>query len=170
MSRRLDRARAADLTYDEVGASLGQMPAGYRHAEHEAELGPGAFERAVDALVHFDMHRGAGLRVESSAPQASVGVVVVSGIGVGPLRQWAPCRVVAMVDEPDRKGFAYGTLPGHPVRGEESFVVSRDAAGVAHLRIAAFSRPATLVARLGGPVAPRVQELVTRRYARALRG
>ena len=33
-------------------------------------------------------------------------------VHLGPVR--APCRVVYVVDEPDRRGFAYGTLPGHP--------------------------------------------------------
>jgi uncharacterized protein (UPF0548 family) len=30
-----------------------------------------------------------------------------------------PCRVVYVVDEPRRAGFAYGTLPGHPEIGGE---------------------------------------------------
>ena len=34
----------------------------------------------------------------------------------------APCRVVYVIDEPDIRGFAYGTLPGHPESGEERFV------------------------------------------------
>jgi uncharacterized protein (UPF0548 family) len=39
-------------------------------------------------------------------------------------------RVVAVADEPDRCGFAYGTLPGHAVCGEEAFVVARDEAAL----------------------------------------
>jgi uncharacterized protein (UPF0548 family) len=34
--------------------------------------------------------------------------------------------VVWTVDEPNRIGFGYGTLQGHPESGEESFVVSRE--------------------------------------------
>ena len=34
-----------------------------------------------------------------------------------------PARVVYVIDEPLRKGFAYGTLPGHPETGEEAFIV-----------------------------------------------
>jgi uncharacterized protein (UPF0548 family) len=29
------------------------------------------------------------------------------------------------VDEPGRRGFAYGTLPGRPETGEEAFVVEK---------------------------------------------
>ena len=36
---------------------------------------------------------------------------------IGPLTAVAVCRIVAVVDEPDRYGFAYGTLPGHTERG-----------------------------------------------------
>ena len=34
-----------------------------------------------------------------------------------------PARVVYVVDEPARRGFAYGTLHGHPESGEEAFLV-----------------------------------------------
>jgi uncharacterized protein (UPF0548 family) len=36
-----------------------------------------------------------------------------------------PVRVVAVADLPDRRGFAYDTLPGHPVTGEEAFIAHR---------------------------------------------
>ncbi|GHD46902.1 DUF1990 family protein [Mycetocola manganoxydans] len=36
-----------------------------------------------------------------------------------------PVEVVAVVEQPDRVGFAYRTMPGHPVSGEEAFIVSR---------------------------------------------
>lgn len=169
MSRRLDRALTAELTYPQVGASLGTMPEGYRHSRTAGELGRGCFDRVVDGLRHWDMHRAAGLAVQASAEAVAEGVVVLSGLGVGPLRVWAPCRVVRVVDEPGRWGFAYGTLTGHPVTGEESFVITRAEDETVRLQISAFSRPATLAARLGGPVAPLAQKLLARRYLRALR-
>jgi uncharacterized protein (UPF0548 family) len=58
------------------------------------------------------------------------------------------------VDEPNRCGFAYGTLRGHPERGEESFVVERDG-DVVTLCIRAFSAPGTMAVRVAGP-APRL--------------
>jgi hypothetical protein len=44
-------------------------------------------------------------------------------VEVGPPRVREPALVVAVVDEPDRTAFAHGPLAGHPVSGEESFVV-----------------------------------------------
>jgi uncharacterized protein (UPF0548 family) len=73
------------------------------------------------------------------------------------------------VDEPRRVGFAYGTLPGHPESGEEAFVIEHVQDDDVVLHITAFSRPATWYARLGGPAARAAQDLITRRYASALR-
>ena len=113
------------------------------------------------------MARGAGLRVPAATPRAAEGSSVVASFGVGPLRVPVPCRVVYVIDEPDRQGFAYGTLAGHPERGEELFLLTRED-GVITFSIVAFSRPATLLTRLGGPVGHWVQDRITERYLRAL--
>ena len=72
--------------------------------------------------MHWGMQRGSGLRVQPSSELVTAGTVVVVKIGF--LK--APCRVVYVVDEPHVRGFAYGTLPGHPESGEERFVVRHD--------------------------------------------
>jgi uncharacterized protein (UPF0548 family) len=68
----------------------------------------------------------------------------------------APCRIVRVIDESDRVGFACGTLPGHPECGEEAFVVERRADGT-FFSITAFSRPADPLARLAGPIGRAIQ-------------
>jgi uncharacterized protein (UPF0548 family) len=88
-------------------------------------------------------------------------------VGFGPAQIIAPCRIVYVIDEPDRFGFGYGTLPGHPECGEESFVVERDG-DITVFRIMSFSRPAGTVARLGAPVARRIQLRFIDRYLDAL--
>ncbi len=81
----------------------------------------------------------------------------------------APCRVVYVVDEPLRQGFAYGTLLGHPECGEESFVIEMDPdTGAVTARIIAFSRPVHWLVRLGGPLGRAAQSAMARRYLRAL--
>ncbi len=160
------------LTYAEVGATDGPLPPGYAHARDTAVLGHGraVLDRATEVLMTWGMHRAAGLRVAPTAPRAAVGVEVVLGWGAGPLRLAAPCRVVAVADAPDRRGFTYGTLPGHPACGEERFAVLLGADGTVTAEITAFSRPATWYARLGAPVSRQVQRAVTRRYLAALGG
>ena len=162
---------AAELTYREVGATRhGFLPTGYGHVHRAVTVGAGraAFERAADGLFGWDMHRGAGLTVVGSAEPAAPGVVVVLRAGRAPLRLTIPCRVVYTVSEANRRGFAYGTLPGHPERGEEAFMITMAGSGEVGLHIRAFSRPASLLARCGGPLTRRIQEHVTDRYVRSV--
>lgn len=161
-------AQRADLTYPEHGATAGQLPAGYHHLRRRTLIGtgPDALDRAAGALHRWRMQAGAGLAVATDGP-ADVGRTVVLGLG-RPLTVVIPCRVVWTVREDDRRGFAYGTLPGHPERGEESFVLDRDAAGDVWLTVTAFSRPGGLIVRLGGPANRLSQRYFVRRYARAL--
>jgi len=156
------------LTYPEVGATAsGRLPAGYGHQRVERQIGSGRqrFERAADAVMHWGMQRGAGLRVWASSEVAVVGTVVIVRIGFLP----APCRVVYVVDEPDIRGFGYGTLPGHPESGEERFIVRRDpVTDAVFAEVSAFSRPATWWSRAGGPLATVAQRVIARRYLRGV--
>ncbi|MFC7574081.1 DUF1990 family protein [Klenkia terrae] len=84
------------------------------------------------------------------------------------LRVREPIRVVAVVDTPDRRGFAYGTRPGHPVSGEEAFVVHRDAEGAVWLTLRSLTRPGTGIWRPLFPLLLVAQRVYRRRYRRAL--
>jgi uncharacterized protein (UPF0548 family) len=167
----LDELRRAELTYPERGATRTALPAGYHHVHRRARLGTGhaAFDRAAQALSGWGMHRRAGLAVTASSPVAVAGSVVVLTLGWRWLRITAPCRVVYTVDEPNRRGFAYGTLPGHPECGEEAFIVELTADDAVWFDIRAFSRPDLLVSRLGGPINRKAQSLITTPYINALR-
>lgn len=166
------RLSAAPLLYDEVGRTAADLPDGYRHVQEQVVLGRGRvlFDRVAAEVMAWQVQSRSGIRVRASDPVARVGSVVGLGIGIGRIAVTAPCRVVYVVDEPLRQGFAYGTLGGHPESGEEAFVVSfTPASDEVTLHVTAFSRPATLLTRLGGPVAHLGQDLMTRRYLRALR-
>lgn len=165
--KKLTDLAALALTYSEVGATAGPLPAGYHHVQKSAVIGRGRqrFDEAAAAGMRWGMLRGAGVRVEATTDVAEVGSEVI--VHLGPVR--APCRVVYVVDEPDRRGFAYGTLPGHAESGEELFVVRYDpATDEVHAEVTAFSRHATWWSRLAAPVTSVVQGIVTERYLRAL--
>jgi uncharacterized protein (UPF0548 family) len=158
-----------DLTYAEVGATRREpLPAGYRHLRYRTRLGPVDLAAAGAAVLTFAMHRATGERVEASAARAAPGVSVTSRIRVGPVRLRVPCRVVWAEEGEARAGFAYGTLPGHPVRGEESFVVTREVDGV-WFAVTAFSVPARWYVAALGPLGPLLQVWFAHRRARALR-
>jgi uncharacterized protein (UPF0548 family) len=162
-----ERLRTAPFTYDEVGSTRsGSTPRGYGTLHRSAQIGFGAerFAHAAQAVMGWEMHRRAGLSVRSTNEQVVEGAVAVVRLGIGPLGLNAPVRVVYVVDQPHLRGFAYGTLPGHPECGEEAFMVELHDGGAVTLNITAFSRPASLLARLGGPLARAVQSRVTDRY------
>ena len=155
------------FTYPDVGATAQSLPAGYDHYRESAEIGEGRdrFEAAAEAVMGWAMQRGTGLGVTASCPRAEPGATVV--IGRGPLR--APCRVVYVVDESDRRGFAYGTLPGHPESGEELFIVRFDPATAAvHAEVTAFSRPGTWWSKAAAPLTRVFARLMIKRYLRAV--
>lgn len=163
----LTELRHRPLTYPQVGATRGDLPAGYHHLDVSARIGTGRdrFERAADAVMRWGMQRGAGLRVQPSSDVVEVDTVVLVRLGF--LR--APCRVVYVVDDADCRGFGYGTLSGHPESGEESFMVRYDAAEDAvYAQARAFSRPAAWWARLGGPLTTAVARMTARRYLRGV--
>lgn len=158
--------------YPEVGATRGPLPAGYRHLEVRGELGRGEelFHRLGDAVLAYRMQRGLGIFRSADTPTAQPGSRVTVRLGIGPFGIPAPCRVVYVIDEPGVRGFAYGTLPGHPAVGEERFAVEFDrATGTVTGVVTAFSRPAAWYTRLAGPLTPVAQRLAARGYLMALK-
>ena len=165
----LQRAGDAALTYPEVGATRRELPAGYAHLRHRLLLGHGAevLNRAEAALLDWQAQSGAGLVVAADGPVAPDRTVV---LGLGrPLALVIPCRVVWTLHTGRRRGFAYGTLPGHPESGEECFVLEHAENDEIWLTIAAFTRPGSLLIRSLGPVGPALQRFYVRRYAVAIR-
>ena len=181
---RLEDLAGLRFNYDVVGSTrYDETPPGYHRLEYRERIGVGddAFRRAGEALVGWRMHRAAGLPMTATDTPPAIGTNSLGRMGagmlVGRLRTLSPvgllglpvpCRVVWTVDEPDRIGFAYGTLEGHPASGEESFVVTRDPDGI-HFTVRAYSRPATWYTRLGGPATRKAQQLAARRYTQTLR-
>ena len=169
----LAAVRDTPLTYAEHGRTLSRagLPPGYHHLRQQRVLGRGdeVWRAACGGLRTWRLHRGSGLRVAPADPPIAVGTEMVTDIGLaGPVHVVAACRIVEVVDEPDRFGFAYGTLRVHPARGEEAFVVVRDSSGVVRLEVTAFSRGNGPVMRLGGPMVRRQQAAATRGYLDAL--
>lgn len=160
------------FTYTEIGATRGELPPGYHHLRLRREVGRGAadFHRLGEAVLGYRMQRGLGILRDTSRPAAEPDAEVTVRLGIGPFGVRAPCRVVYVLREPDRIGFAYGTLPGHPECGEELFAVEYDREtetvfGV----VTAFSRPAVRLTRLAGPLTVPVQWVIARCYLVVLR-
>jgi len=157
----------SELTYSPVGATRsGSLPPGFRHLFYRTPLGSGAllFERAGAAVLSFQMHRATGARVTASS-SATPGLPLT--LGLGPLR--VPCQVIWVEKSKKKTGFAYGTLPGHQASGEEAFIVEHDERDRVWFVVRAYSRPARVLMRLGGPMAVVFQHLYARLCGRALK-
>ncbi|MHA7269008.1 DUF1990 family protein [Arthrobacter sp. HLT1-20] len=141
----------------------------YRRSEVSAVVGSGDahWERAAAEVLRWKVKTASGFSVDSSdrvAPGQRVNVTArMFGIKVH-----EPVEVVAVVEQPDRVGFAYKTLPGHPVSGEEAFIVHRDGEQVL-LTVRSLTRAAPQQPwRSLFPVLLLAQLLVRKRYRRAL--
>jgi uncharacterized protein (UPF0548 family) len=139
---------------------------------HVSELTytPVTFEAGNPVTPAHTSVDGEATYAPDGTPYIAPGDTVMLGIRFGPLRVKAPARVVYVIDEPTRRGFAYGTMPGHPESGEEAFIVEKNEDGSVWLLIRAFSRPSKWYWRLVSPVLRLTQAFYTRRYGRSLAG
>ena len=161
------------FSYRELGATRDERPVeGYAVDAYDAILGRGeaCFVRACQALDAWKMYPPSWFRIypdQGSAPRPDlVFITRIHHLGFWSLNS---CRVLYLIDEDGpvvRRGFAFGTLPGHEEQGEERFRVSWDrSSGEVRYDVLAFSRPRGPLARLGTPVARALQ----RRFARETR-
>jgi uncharacterized protein (UPF0548 family) len=160
--------RAAPFTYAPVGGSFSTTPEGYSGFSRSRVLRRHDFDGAVHDLLTWRVHEKAGLSVSASDSPLRDGTVVRMRLGRGPFAVMIPCRVVEVIDTDPARGFTYGTLPGHPEEGEERFYLEQLRDGRVCFTIKAFSRPASTLARAGGPLTRYVQRAMTTRYLHAL--
>ena len=74
-------------------------------------------------------------------PRVVAGMTATVQYGWGRFFTPAPVKVVYVIDEPDRKGFACGTRHGHPASGEELFLLTRDEDGSVVFTYRSVMRP-----------------------------
>ena len=168
-----------ELSYDAVGATgvAGEIwtgrPAGYLRYTRTVCVGRGAacWEAAGPAVLDWQVKIRSGFRVEAAGGgdrRVRPGADYRLTARVGPVTVREPVRVVAVVDEPARCGFAYGTLAGHPVSGEEAFIVHRAPDGRVWFTLRSLTRPARGLWRVAFPALLVAQAGYRRRYLRAL--
>lgn len=166
----LDHLRTAEPTYDHVASTLDPDidPTGTRY-ERQVTLGhgPAAFTAARTAVRAWGPQRSIGASVTPDGVAPDLGETLVLGLGIGSLRMMVPNRIVAVVDEPARYGYAYGTLPGHPEQGEELFLLERRGDGRVTFTIRVDARPAAGLRHLGFAIHP-LQRIALRLYLAAV--
>ncbi|WP_207457505.1 DUF1990 family protein [Desertivibrio insolitus] len=89
---------------------------------------------------------------------------------LGPLPVHGAVRVIYVLDEADERGFAYGTLAGHPVHAEYAFLVTRRPDGSVWLEVRSVWRPSNAFWALATPVLALAHRIAVQRFLRALTG
>jgi uncharacterized protein (UPF0548 family) len=153
------------FSYAEVGwsktiRSRADAPRGYNFDHYREQLGQGdeLYRRARRALSEWRMFRVPWLVF--CWPYLRIVPGEVCAVLALHLNFWSmnAARIVYVIDEPQRFGFGYGTLPGHTHRGEERFVVEQLADGTVWYEVLAFSRPRHWLVKAGAPVARLIQK------------
>ena len=158
----LDERRSHVLSYPHVGATRGPSPPKGYDIDHNRQLlgtGEETFDKAKQAIRRWKMFDipGLGLYFEDTPIEAGRDVALLAGhLAFYSLNS---CRVVYVIDEEYRFGFAYGTLTEHLESGEERFTVEfYPETGEVWYDIYAFSRPGHILVKLGYPYARRRQK------------
>ena len=156
--------RHLPFTYAEVGATNATPPSSYRVDHNRARLGDGeaTYRRAVEALKSWRQFDLGWVTVVPRDVLVEVGATVA--VKARAFGTWSlnASRVVYVIDEPRRWGFAYGTLPDHVECGEERFLIEWLSDDSVWYDILAFSRPQHPLVKLSAPLA----RLLQKRFAR----
>jgi len=156
------------FSYREVGASVGEPPENYNVDHNRVQLGAGevAWHRAVKAVREWRMFDIPWLRICWPAAPVHVGTEVAVLVKHFGFSSSNACRIVYVIDEDGaikRFGFAYGTLLEHAESGEERFTVEwHSANNEVWYEILAFSRPRSMLARIGYPLSRALQKKFAR--------
>lgn len=148
--------QSQEFAYHEVGSSAHAFPLGYSHDRESTLLGFGdvVFEKAKEALRNWAMFPAPWTQIFPNKAPIQKGQEVLVLFRLFGLWWWRnSSRIVYLIDEPARFGFAYGTLPAHIERGEEIFQVELRDDGSVWYSIQAFSKPNRWYVWLGYPVA-----------------
>ncbi len=171
LRRCLHRAETLDFNYSHVGAShTHTTPPGSDAVTESAVVGAGVsqFSLLADGVRTWQIQRRSGVRVAADGP-AREGLNVALAQRFGPAAVVFGCRVVWTIDEPDRNGFAYGSLPGHPEAGEEAFVAELEPDGAVRFHVFGFTAPGTLATAVARPLTRALTRRALRGYLHAAR-
>jgi uncharacterized protein (UPF0548 family) len=162
----LTQQHGTRFSYEEVGTSAtGTCPRAMVIDHNRKLLGYGeqTYGNSVAAVTQWKMFDFPWLKLCWPDVPIKVGTevaILIRHMGVWSLNA---SRIIYIINEKRRFGFAYGTLREHAESGEERFIVDWNPEDDSvHYDLWACSRPQALLARLARPFARRLQ----RRFAR----
>jgi uncharacterized protein (UPF0548 family) len=158
----VENAQDSKLSYKDVGATKNETPpTGYTVDHNRVRIGRDDtdWEMAKQAIRDWKMFDLGWVELHEAATPIEKGqnvAVLIKHFGFYSVNA---ARIVYLIDESDRFGFAYGTLTDHGESGEERFMVERDAeTDDVFFDLYAFSRPNCCSAKLGYPLTRMLQK------------
>lgn len=132
------------LNYAPVGIARpgAETPHRMRGREQRIRLGEGdaVWERAVAVVSGWAIKKRLHFTIDPDDDRVVLGRDYDTRFGFGVIRLLEPVRIVWTEESGELRGFGYGTRTGHPITGEECFLVERDADGVVWLIVRTVSR------------------------------
>jgi uncharacterized protein (UPF0548 family) len=160
----IESQRNLDFTYREVGATNTTPPAGFTVDHNRIQLGSGeeAYRRAITLLKNWRQFDLGWVTIVPRGVTLEVGATVAIKARAFGTWSLSASRVIYMIEEPRRFGFAYGTLPDHVECGEERFLIEWLPDDSVWYDILAFSKPRHPLVRMSAPLARMLQKRFTR--------
>jgi len=157
-----------DFSYPEIGATKNNAPSGYVVDHNRLKLGSGKadYERAKTAVRQWKMFAFDWVTLYYDDTPIEAGKTVAILVNHFGFYSLSSARIVYTIDESaeiERYGFAYGTLREHEEIGEERFSVEfHHDSGEVWYDLYAFSKPGSLLARIGYPLSRYLQRSFAR--------
>jgi uncharacterized protein (UPF0548 family) len=155
-------AKTYNLSYKEVGATTKfEAPADFNIDHNRIRIGNGwiDFDRAKAAIRTWKMFDLGWVKLIDDKTPIEVGQTVAILVRHFGFYSLNAARIVYVINETQRFGFAYGTLTEHGEIGEERFSVEFDGeTGEVWYDLYAFSRPALFLAKIGYPLSRYLQK------------
>ena len=153
------------FSYAEVGSTQGRPPIGYAIDHNRTQLGKGekTYTLAMAALRAWKQFELGWTCI--APPQIPIEAGQIVAVQARTMGIWSLnfCRIIYVINEERKFGFAYGTLFEHAEQGEERFLIEWDKSDDSvSYDILAFSRPRHMLVRAARPLARMLQ----RRFAR----
>jgi uncharacterized protein (UPF0548 family) len=159
-------ARQHDCSFTdvEVGATNTTPPQNFAIDQNRIEIGRGeqAFKTAIEAIRNWKQFDLGWVSIVPPGVKLEVGATVAVKARAWGTWSLSAARVIYLIEEPRKFGFAYGTLPDHVASGEERFTVEWLADDTVWYDILAFSRPRHPLVKINVPLARMLQK----RFAR----
>jgi uncharacterized protein (UPF0548 family) len=152
-------------SHDDYSIALPLRPGELRSTERQ---------RALESLFHYRIFPEHRMRAEICTVDGRIvdGTTIIQRVFMGSLCLEMAVRVTEVFgveSQSGKTGFTYATLVGHVERGLATFSVDDDSDETLTFRIESWSSPGNLLARLGRPIARRMQRSSTDQALRNFR-